>query len=46
LKIQDDIYANPQKYEAMFTKQERIDWGLQRLIRSKYRHEDHRLSDR
>ena len=30
LKIQDDIYQNPQKYEAIFTKQEPIDWGQDR----------------
>lgn len=46
LKIQDDIYSNPQKYEAMFTKQERIDWGQNRHIYHPDRHEDHRLSDR
>ena len=30
LKIQEDIYANPGKYQAMFTKQEPIDWGMTR----------------
>ena len=46
LKIQEDIYANPQKYEAMFTKQEPIDWGMTRHLKHPSRREDHRLSDR
>lgn len=27
LKLQDDIYSNPQKYEAIFSEKEPIDWG-------------------
>ena len=27
LKIQEDVYANPQKYEAIFTARDQTDWG-------------------
>ena len=32
LKIQDDVYANPQKYEGIFTARDRTDWGQERHL--------------
>jgi starvation-inducible outer membrane lipoprotein len=32
LKIQADVYANPQKYEAIFTAPDRTDWGSERFF--------------
>ena len=31
LKIQDDVFANPLKYESMFTAVEPYDWGQRHL---------------
>lgn len=41
--MQDDIYAEPQKYENLFTKQEPIDSG--NFMHLWFRNEDPRLSD-
>ena len=40
LKLQDDIYANPQKYEEIFSKQDHIDWGQNRHFWSPHRRND------
>ena len=45
LKIQDDVYANPQKYESMFTAVEPYDWGQMHLWAAGRQERDHRLAD-
>ena len=45
-RIQDDIFANPGKYQAMFTKREPTDWGLNRHLFNPVRNvNDQRLTD-
>lgn len=46
LKIQKDIYEDPQKYETILTKEDRIDWGVPRHLNTPLRKDPHhRLSD-
>ena len=40
LKLQEDLYANPQKWTEILTKRERTDWGQPRHFWSLHRLED------
>ena len=40
LKLQEDVYANPQKYEEIFNKQDHIDWGQTRHFWFPHRRQD------
>ena len=40
LKLQEDLYANPQKWTEILTKRERTDWGQERHFWSLHRLQD------
>ena len=41
LKLQEDLYANPQKWTEILSKRERTDWGQERHFWALHRREDH-----
>ena len=41
LKLQEDLYANPQKWTEILSKRERTDWGQERHFWALHRLEDH-----
>ena len=41
LKLQEDLYADPQKWTEILSQRERADWGQERHFWSLHRKEDH-----